>query len=100
MTSYLLQERDGETGGRNPYRPNGQLVWTPWRTVRKEIGDEHGGARAEVWLLSPVRGITQRRLKREKWVLTREECQAAHREAQSASLNPQPTTPCSSSASS
>lgn len=98
MTFYLLQERDGETGGRNPYRPNGQLVWTPWRTVRKEPEDR--ASAAEVWLLAPMRGITQRRIKRGKWVLTREECQAAHREAQSASLNPQPTTPCFLSASS
>ncbi len=82
MTSYLCQERDGQTGGRNPYRPHGQLVWSPWKTVRKEPPDEHGGARAEKWLLAPLRGITQRRLKiggTGGYILTREECEAAHR---------------------
>lgn len=81
MKQYLCQTREGEQADPNPFQRRGRctLRWTPWKTVRTESPDEHGGARAETWLLLPVRGITQRRIKLGDWALTREECEDAHR---------------------
>lgn len=75
---YLCQERSGT------FLPLWRVKWERWRTVRKEPADEHGGARAEKWLLAPIGDLTGRRLKicgKNGYILTREQCEAAHREA-------------------
>lgn len=88
---YLLQTREAEQAAPNSFRPKGQLRWTPWRTIRKEPNDEWGGAAAETWLLAPIRGLTEKRLKiggKGGYILTREACRAAHADEVKPSLPP------------
>lgn len=64
MQNYLCQIREGEQAAPNPYRPKGQLKWSGWRTV-KSYSEEDANL-AERWLGKPVRGLTQKRIKRGK----------------------------------
>ena len=57
---YLLQERDVMRNG-----------FTPWSTIRKEPGDEQGGARAEQWLREIPDAMAERRITRGEWILYR-----------------------------
>lgn len=55
-----LQERDMEQALPNPYRPRGQIRWTPWRTVR--VTEDQAEADAH---LRKNTGLTQRRVLRQ-----------------------------------
>ncbi|MDE2022477.1 MAG: hypothetical protein KGI71_06215 [Patescibacteria group bacterium] len=71
MQHYRLQTR--EYLGKVQTIGGLKNTYSPWKTLRKESADEHGGARAEAWLKGPVVGLVQRRICLGKWKLTREE---------------------------
>ena len=57
--TFRLQERDMEQALPNPYRPHGQIRWSPWRTVR--VTEDEDEAEAH---LRKTTGLTQWRVLR------------------------------------